>query len=326
MNPIRSAILIALAVAALLGGCGGSGPSTPSSGGSTSTPAVTKGKVTVTVHLRAVSGLSTGVASRATGAKGLSKQAAGASSSASGTSGVPLGAQSVQVAITDLSGNPLAQPQIIGGPFPAPAAGNRGQDLTSTTSPLIARATLPSQTVQTVTFNNIPAGSAKIQVTAYNNPDANLPAVGTTDPNDPNNIITVNPGQTTFVTPVITSTAALFAVTYFDTVSMTTMVATQGQQFTVNNAATMNFTATLLNSQGQELVGSPIVWSSSNSTVATISGPAAVMQTDPADLVQVDPATVTVTIGFSNGGSATIEARDPNSGATFDVIVMTPSG
>lgn len=297
MKPIHQVILLATSVtAALLGGCGSSGPSTPNPtppAGSTSTPTVRRGSVKVTVQFPSTR-----------------SRAAGASSGASGTSGVPLGAQSVKIDITDSStpGNPpLAQSQIVAAPT-APAPSSFAAASAHPTSRQV------SPTATTASFDNIRAGAAHIHAAAYNTTDATGTAVGLADSD-----ITVVAGQITAVTPVMTSTAASIQVTATPTDYMGNATGppiplmsggTAPQVFTPNSAI---YTATLFDSAGAELTGSPLVFSSGDSLILTVQ------TSNPNDATTAfDPAQATLRITGFGDSTAQIEVRDPNNGITFD--------
>ena len=146
-------------------------------------------------------------------------------------------------------------------------------------------------TSATVTFQNIRAGAVRVIATAHPDQNAAQPplASGQVD-------TTVTAGSTTQVTVPIASTINTV------TVSPTTL------SLTVGGASPSGvLTASVTDASNTALTGAPLTWSSSNSTVATVTQSA----TNPAQ----------ATVAAVAPGTATIEVREFNTGKTADATV-----
>ncbi|HET6382050.1 MAG TPA: hypothetical protein VFJ58_01555 [Armatimonadota bacterium] len=182
--------------------------------------------------------------------------------------GAPLGAPYVKIAITDPTTMAnLAQPQIIQAPPPGQTA--------------------------TAEFQGIPVGNIHITVTAHPDQNAAQPAlaIGTAD-------ATVTTGNTTPVSITLAPT--------LDHLTITPTGLTLTLSNTQTSPPTGTLTAAAFDANNTSLVGEPLFWSSSNSTVAS---------------VLVDPSTGVATVTAVGPGTATIEVREFNTGKTADAVV-----
>jgi len=143
-----------------------------------------------------------------------------------------------------------------------------------------------------VQFTGIRAGPVLVRVSAYPDAAAVQPPIGLGTAT-----ATVQANQTTNVTVPVLSTAA--------SITVSPSPVTIGPAGSANATATL--TATVMDSQNNTLAGYPLVWSSGNTMVATVSP-------NPSN-----PNTATVQ-GVQTG-TATIQVRERNSGLTANVTV-----
>ena len=186
--------------------------------------------------------------------------------------GAPLGAPYVKIAITDPT------------------------TMANLAQPQIIQAPPPGQTA-TAEFQGIPVGNIHITVTAHPDQNAAQPAlaIGTAD-------ATVTTGNTTPVSITLAPTLDHLTITP-STLTLT---------ITTSTPPTGTLTAAAFDASNTPLVGEPLFWSSSNSTVAT---------------VQVDASTGVATVTGVGPGTATIEVREFNTGKTADATVtVVPAG